>query len=161
MNTLACKKMMNRSSLWWQKVQERLSMDSFSMFAMFAEKMQIIKTWKTTSRQTIWKAFRSPATSVRKYSGQENQRQITCHFPTGVNKIWHNMFWYRFSSYIFRTRRGLRKHQTKDHLAPSLGNVKYTWTKNTQPLFFEKAMPKRGPSLSWMAVIFRLQTKLV
>ena len=87
---------MNRSSLWWQKVQERLSMDSFSMFAMLAEKRQIIKTWKTTSRQTIWKEYQSPATSVKRCSGQGTQKPITYHFSTGTNQFWHNLRWCHF-----------------------------------------------------------------
>ena len=94
MNALVttCKNLMNRSTLWWQKVQEKISMDFLSMFAVFVEKRESILTWKPTSRQTIWMESQSPATTARRFSGQEMQRPLTYHFFTGANNVRHDMF---------------------------------------------------------------------
>ena len=93
MNTLAtCKNLTSRSTLWWQKVQEKIYMDDLSMFAMFAGKKKKILTWKNTSRQNIWKESQSPATSARRCSGQEIQRLCMFQLTTKVNKSWSNEF---------------------------------------------------------------------
>ena len=106
-------------------------MDSLSMFAMFAEKKVNKETWKTTSRQIIWKESQSRATSVRSFSGQEMQRPLMYHFYTGANKIWHNTFG-AVSNFIF-LEQGMVWGKIKpwiNHFAFSLSNGK-SFTKYT------------------------------